>query len=199
MSTATPHSNVAEKRMTVEEYLAFERASELRHEFVNGEAVEMVGASIPHGIIKVNLLTWLNLHVIQAELSSQVQSETLRVYIPASETYRYPDIVISSGEPELQDASNDTLLNPAAIIEVLSPSTEASDRGRKFEEYRSIPTLAEYILVAQDRVHVERYTRSDDGKWVLTEHSNEDEELPIASIDASLTLGKIYHRVKFAS
>lgn len=191
MSTATT-------KMTREEYLEFERGSELRHEFVNGEAVEMVGASIAHGIIKVNLLTWLNLHVIQSELSSQVQSETLRVFIPASEAYRYPDIVISSGEPELQDVSNDTLLNPAAIIEVLSPSTEASDRGRKFEEYRSIATLNEYILVAQDRMHVERYTRADDGSWVLTEYSKEDADLPIASIDASITLSKIYHRVKLS-
>lgn len=189
MSTATT-------KMTREEYLEFERGSGLRHEFVNGEAVEMVGASIAHGLIKGNLFTWLNLHVIQAELASQVQTETLRVYIPASEAYRYPDIVISSGEPELQDAGNDTLLNPAAIIEVLSPSTEASDRGRKFEEYRSIPTLAEYILVAEDRMHVERYTRADDGSWILTEYSSEDAELPIASIDATIALSKIYHRVK---
>ena len=189
MSTATT-------RMTREEYLEFERGSDLRHEFVNGEAVEMVGASIPHGLIKGNLFTWLNLHVIQAELASQVQTETLRVYIPTSEAYRYPDIVISSGEPELQDAGNDTLLNPAAIIEVLPPSTEASDRGRKFEEYRSIPTLAEYILVAQDRMHVERYTRADDGSWILTEYSSEGAELPIASIDATIALSKIYHRVK---
>jgi len=189
MSTATT-------RMTREEYLEFERGSDLRHEFVNGEAVEMVGASIPQGLIKGNLFTWLNLHVIQAELASQVQTETLRVYIPVSETYRYPDIVISCGEPELQDTSNDTLLNPAAIIEVLSPSTEASDRGRKFEEYRSITTLNEYILVAQDRVHVERYTRADDGSWILTAYSEDDAELPITSIDATIALSKIYHRVK---
>lgn len=191
MSTATT-------KMTREQYLEFERGSELRHEFVNGEAIEMVGASIPHGIIKVNLLTWLNLHVIQSELSSLVQSETLRAYIPASEAYRYPDIVVSNGEPELQDTSTDTLLNPAAVIEVLSPSTEASDRGRKFEEYRSIPTLNEYILVAQDRMHVERYTRSDDGTWILTEYSSDDAELPVASINARITLSKIYHRVKFS-
>ena len=189
MSTATT-------RMTREEYLEFERGSDLRHEFVDGEAVEMVGASIPHGLIKGNLFTWLNLHVIEAELASQVQTETLRVYSPVSETYRYPDIVISCGEPELQDTSNDTLLNPAAIIEVLSPSTEASGCGRKFEEYRSITTLNESILVAQDRVHVERYTRADDGSWILTAYSEDDAELPITSIDATIALSKIYHRVK---
>ncbi len=199
MSTATPNSNVAEKRMTVEEYLTFERVSEPRHEYVNGAAVEMVGASRQHGLIKISLVTWLNLHIMEAELAAEIHAEALKVRIPSTGHYRYPDIAIINGEPELLDEeAADTLLNPTTLMEILSPSTASSDRREKFEEYKSIATFNEYMLIAQDQMHIERFTRNDDGTWSEAEvYTDPDSELAIASIDAKVSLSRIYSKIKF--
>jgi len=112
--------------------------------------------------------------------------------------YAYPDIVITCGEEKFVDATFDTLLNPAVIVEVLSDSTKNYDRGRKFESYRSIPSLSHYITVAQDKKHVEQYTRQPDGSWLLTEYRDSADCLRLESIGAELQLSELYAKVEFA-
>jgi Uma2 family endonuclease len=120
----------------------------------------------------------------------------MRMKVSPTGMYTYPDVVAVCGEVSLEDAHNDTLLNPTVIVEVLSDSTEAYDRGEKFAHYRRIESLQEYLLVAQDRVLVEHYVRQ--GKlWVLSEESNPDGTVHFASVDCTLSLKEIYDKVEF--
>ncbi|HET7321600.1 MAG TPA: Uma2 family endonuclease, partial [Longimicrobiaceae bacterium] len=122
----------------------------------------------------------------------------MRVKVSPTGAYTYPDVVALCGEPRLEDSHLDTLLNPALIVEVLSPSTEAHDRGEKFAHYRRLESLQEYILVAQDRVSVEQYTRQGD-VWMLSETDDPDGALTLTSVDCSIPLREIYDRVDFAA
>jgi Uma2 family endonuclease len=161
-------------------------------------AIEMVGASRQHGLIKISLVTWLNLHIMETEVAAELHAEALKIHIPSTGHYRYPDIAIIKGEPELQDKEADTLLNPTTLMEILSPSTAESDRREKFEEYKSIPTFNEYMLIAQDQMNIERFTRDQDGTWSEAEvFTDPDSELVVASIDAKVSLNRIYSKVKF--
>lgn len=195
MSTATPpNANIAERRMTVEEYLAFEEASEHRHEFANGEVIEVTGASEEHNAIVMNLSSLIQVLVLTNALDCKVYQSGMRV--PVSESkWRYPDIIVTDGSPELTSDRKD-LLNPKVAVEVLSPTTESDDRGQKFEEYRSVESIHEYVLVAQDRMRVERFVKDDEGYWKPAEVlTTANAELVIESIDASIPLSQIYHRV----
>jgi Uma2 family endonuclease len=182
-------------RYTPEEYLALERKAEYKNEYVNGQIFAMSGASRNHCLIVGN---------IGCELGRQFKNRPCEVYISnmrmkVSQTgmYTYPDVVAVCGEVRLEDAHNDTLLNPTVIVEVLSDSTEAHDRGEKFAHYRRLESLQEYLLVAQNQVRVEHYVRQ--GKlWVLTEESNLDGTVHLVSIDCTLSLQEIYYKVEFA-
>ncbi|MBI4535905.1 MAG: Uma2 family endonuclease, partial [Ignavibacteriae bacterium] len=110
--------------------------------------------------------------------------------------YTYPDVIVVCGDPRYLDDKRDTLLNPCLIIEVLSDSTENYDRGRKFEHYRSLDSLKEYVLVAQDKPHVEVFVRQGDRRWVLSEFSREDDVIALDSVACSLPLKEIYHKVE---
>lgn len=183
------------QRMTQAEYLAFERASDVRHEYYNGETYAMAGASGQHNMIVASLIGLLYGQLRQRPC--RIFPSDMRVKTPATLLYTYPDIAIICGEaPRYEDDSLDTLLNPSLIVEVLSPSTERYDRGMKFECYRSIPSLQEYLLVAQDRIHVEHYLRQDK-KWVLTDLGSPDSELTLPSIECTLRLSDIYEQVSF--
>lgn len=185
--------------MTVPEYLAWERAQESRNEYVDGKVIELVGAKRNHNRITVNLVVFLGTHLNETESPSEPFSEAMRVRITGRDRYRYPDVVVSDGESQLEDDEHDTLTNPSVVFEVLSPSSEASDRGDKFEDYRAIPTLNEYIIVDQDRIHVERWARTEANHWALLEELNSsDDELTIESVSVKVPLSKIYHRVNFA-
>lgn len=133
-----------------EEYLAFERKAEFRNEYINGQIYPRLGSSRAHNLIAGN---------IAAEISSQIKGRRCEVYISGMRVkanagcmYAYPDVVAVCGEPRFEDAEVDTLTNPTVIVEVLSPSTEAYDRGEKFRQYRRLESLAEYVLIAQDKV-----------------------------------------------
>lgn len=183
-----------QRRWSVEEYLAFERQNEIRHEYVDGEVVAMSGASRAHGRISWNIAGALYPQLEKASCEGFVSD--MRVRLPAAERYTYPDIVVVCGEPRFEDDELDTLLNPTLIIEILSPSTEDQDRGRKLFHYRSIPSLQVILLVAQDRVHVEQLARQPDGSWRLTESDDRDEVLDLAAIGARLALADVYRRVQ---
>ena len=182
-----------QRRCTVEEYLAFERKQETRHELVDGQIVAMSGASRAHGRISWNITLALGPQLEDQSCEGFVSD--MRVRIPMTERYTYPDIVVVCGEPQFEDAELDTLLTPTLIIEILSPTTEDQDRGRKLFHYRSIPSLQTILLVAQDKVHVEQLARQPDGSWLLTESDDPKAVLDLAAIGARLALADVYRRV----
>jgi Uma2 family endonuclease len=122
----------------------------------------------------------------------------MRVRVPATGLQTYPDVIALCGEPRFLDEQRDTLLNPGLIVEVLSPSTEAYDRGRKFEQFQAIESLREYLLVATDRVHADLYTRQADSRWMLTSADKLDDSLTLESVDARLLLADLYEKVELA-
>jgi len=170
-----------------EQYLVMERAAEVRHEYSNGEIFEMAGASFEHTIISSNINITLGLQLRGRDCRS-VQSD-LRVHIPTTGLYTYPDVLVVCGKANLvDDAYLDTLTNPDLIIEVLSPSTAGHDRGEKFDHYREIESLKEYVLVWQDKKRAARYTKRSDGDWLLTDFIGDDATIELSSVSCTLSM-----------
>jgi len=181
------------RRVSVEEYLALERRSETKNEYLDGEIFAMTGASRRHNRIVLNLGIALDGQL--KGRGCEVFTNDMRVHMPSAQVYTYPDVVVVCGEPKIEDADEDTLLNPKLIVEVLSPSTEGYDRGLKFSCYRSIPTLEEYLLIAQDRVHAEHFVRrQEETAWVFTERDQREDVLDLSSIGCKLALADVYDR-----
>ena len=181
--------------LTPEQYLEIEREAEYKSEYCRGEMFAMAGAREAHNRLVWNLV---------ANLGAQLRSgrctgypSDMRVLVSATGLYTYPDAIVVCGEPKFLDDRRDTLLNPTLIVEVLSPSTEAYDRGRKFDHYRSIESLREYLLIASDRVHGDFYTCQEDSRWVLTTAEGPSGALELSSIECRLLLSDIYERVEF--
>ncbi|KAF0250484.1 MAG: hypothetical protein FD167_110 [bacterium] len=189
-------SSQPKKYYTLEEYFEIERNSENKYEYWDGQIFAMGGASPEHNEISVNLIR---------EISTQLRGRPCklfnsdqRVKVPVWPPYRYPDLVALCGNPEYEDIGGvKALLNPALVIEVLSPSTEAFDRGDKFSYYKSIPSFCEYILVAQHRPYITQLVKQSDNKWLLSEAIGLDASLHLSSIDCTLTLNDIYLGVEF--
>lgn len=181
------------EHFTPEQYIAAERESAYKSEYIDGEIVEMVGASEPHNLIVTNVVAELGLQFKGRQC--RVYSSDMRVDVRESGLYAYPDVVALCGEPILADDEQDNLRNPTVIIEVLSKSTEAYDRGKKFMKYRRIESLMEYVLIAQDRHHVEHYVRQEHGGWLLSESTELGGEIYLSSIDCHLLLSAIYDKV----
>ncbi len=186
-------STVAKTLLSPQEYLARERQADFRSEFYRGEMFAMSGASWEHTLIKDNLAREAGNQLKSGPC--RVLTSDLRVLIPATGLYTYPDIVVVCDDPRFEDDQFDTLLNPRALVEVLSDSTEKYDRGTKFGHYRQIPSLQEYVLVAQDRPLVERYVRQADATWVLTVFDDLTQTFAFASIPAQVALAEIYRGV----
>ena len=177
---------------TAEEYLTLERSASYKSEFHDGQFYAITGASRKHNLITVN---------IGRELSQQLKkrpceaySNDMRVKAAEANSYHYPDIAVVCGTPQFEDAQVDTLLNPTLLIEVLSLSTEAYDRGGKFAHYLKIATLREYLLVAQDQPSIERYVRQG-AVWILTEALGLEASVLLESIDCVLSLREVYDKV----
>jgi Uma2 family endonuclease len=185
----------ATSHVTPEEYLALERGSELRHEYVDGQMVAMTGGSRNHALIVTNLGGELRQQL--KGRACEVYTSDLRVQVSATGLYTYPDVVVVCGEPRFEDPHLDTLLNPTVIIEVLSPTTEPYDRGRKFEQYRTLESLREYLLVSQDHPLVEQFLRQEADAWLFTEVSGLDQTVSLPSIECQVALAEIYHKVTF--
>lgn len=149
--------------MTEAEYLTFERASELKHEFLAGQVFAMTGASKAHNLISGS--TYVTLYNQLRGRPCNLFPSDMRVKVTATGLHTYPDLSVVCGEAQFSDDEFDTLLNPTVIIEVLSPSTERYDRGKKFQHYRELPSLREYVLIAQDSLRVECYLRQESGSW----------------------------------
>jgi Uma2 family endonuclease len=180
--------------LTATEYLAIERQAETRSEYLDGEMFTMAGGSREHNLIETNTVRELSLKL--KHRPCEVYSNDQRVHIPATGLYTYPDVVVVCGEPHFDDDQFDTLLNPTLIIEVLSPNTEAYDRGKKFEHYRSIGSLSEYLLVSQAEPRIEQYLRQDEGRWIFTDVAGLDSRITLPSIQCELSLAEVYDKVK---
>lgn len=183
----------AQTYLTSEEYLAWERKESFKNEYHNGQIVAMSGASRAHNRITLDTATQLNIQLMAREC--EVFSGAMRVRTSPTVSYFYPDVIVVCGEPRFEDDTFDTLLNPIVVIEVLSSSTAAYDRGEKFEHYKQLESLQEYILISQNRVRVERYLRRDT-RWIRIEFRGLDNVLPLTSIECEVPLHAIYRRVR---
>jgi Uma2 family endonuclease len=181
-----------EKRFSPREYLALERKAEFKSEYYDGYITAMAGTSREHNLITLN--TGAEIRSRLGDRPCETYVSDMRVYIDRTGLYTYPDVVVVCGEPQFQDDEVDTLLNPTVVVEVLSPSTEVYDRGKKFLHYRRVSTLKEYVLVSQDKILVERYTRQGDD-WLLTELNQLSDTLQLASIGCAVPLREIYAKV----
>lgn len=181
--------------LTPEEYLEIERKADYKSEYFQGEMLAMSGARWAHTLIVVHLAGQLDQQL--SDGPCHVSSSDLRVCVSPEGLYTYPDVVVLCGDPKFLDGQLDTLLNPILIAEVLSPSTERYDRSRKFEQYKLIESLREYLLVSTDRIHAELRTRYPDGRWILTEASRLEDTLDIPSLGCVLKLSDLYKKVKF--
>jgi len=183
------------KTLSLEEYRNLETIAEVKHEYHDGEIIEMTGVSINHNSILINLIVLLKLAL--RGTNYRLQSSDLRLWIPQYNRGLYPDLMIIAGEPLFSDNRNDEILNPCVIIEVLSPSTSGYDRGDKFRYYRSIPQLNQYLLVSQEEILIESYSKTSENNWLLQEYTPARGIISLDSLGISLNLVDIYEGVDF--
>lgn len=179
---------------TPEEYLASERVADYKSEYYGGEVFAVTGASRKHNLLTINIATSLNGQL--RNRPCEVYASDMRVKVSPTGLYTYPDVVVVCGEAQFEDAHVDTLLNPTLIVEVLSKSTTSYDRGEKFAHYRKLASLAEYLVVAQDKHHVEHYAKQPDGRWLLSETDDVRETIALTSINCELVLADVYNKVE---
>jgi Uma2 family endonuclease len=181
----------AQPYIAPEVYLERERAAEYKSEYYGGEVFAMSGGTINHSLISTNTISVL--HAALKGTGCRVFNSDLRVYIPASGLFTYPDASVVCGDVELLDDRADNLLNPVLLVEVLSPSTESYDRGTKFALYRSIPSLEEYMLVSQDQRRVEVFRKDTSGRWVLYDV---EDAVELASVGCTIPVEDLYAGVE---
>ena len=182
--------------LTPEQYLHQERKSDAKHEYYGGEIFALAGASRQHNLITTNVIRELSTQL--KKRACTVYPSDLRVKISETGLYTYPDVVVVCGKAQFEDKEQDTLLNPTVVVEVLSKSTEAYDRGTKFKNYRALPSLTEYVLIAQDTHHIEHYLRQADNQWLLSEVDDPQGVVELPTIQCSLLLSEVYDKVEFA-
>ena len=187
MSTLT-----AQTYLTSEEYLAWERKQPFKNEYHNGQIIAMSGASLAHNSITVDITVQLSNQLMEREC--EVFAGDMRVRTDPTVSYFYPDVIVVCGEPRFEDDTFDTLLNPIVVIEVLSPSTAAFDRGEKFEHYKQLASLQEYLLISQDSVRVDHYRRQET-QWNRNTFQRLEDTLLLVSIECEVPLRAIYRRV----
>lgn len=188
-------STVQKKHYTPQEYLALERVAEFKSEYLRGEIFAMSGATRQHSLTASNLIREAGGQL--RDKPCEVHGSDLRVKVSPTGLYTYPDVTIACGELQFDDQFRDTLLNPKVIFEVLSDSTEAYDRGKKFDHYRQIPSLTEYVLVSQTEPLIERYVRQSDGSWRLTVLRGLEAVLELETVPCRLKLADVYFKVSF--
>ena len=182
-------------KLSAEEYLAMERNHPEKYQFFDGEIFLMGGASATHNLITTNIVGELGLAMKQKPC--RVYANHLRVKVDPSGLYTYPDVVVSCGEERFDDQQKDTLLNPIVLVEVLSESTEAYDRGGKFAHYRQLDSLQHYILVSQTEALMECFSRYTDEGWLFSEARGLEATLSIPSLECRIALAEVYAKVVF--
>ncbi len=182
---------------TPAEYLAMETVADYKSEYYNGEIFAMSGGTADHSLIAVNTAGILSQRL--APTPCRVFNSDMRLNIERSGLYTYPDVMVICGRIELVKRRNDTVTNPVLIIEVLSESTREYDRGAKFNFYKEIPTLREYVTVESERPHVECYRRTGDDKWLVEIHEDLDATVKLESIACEISLRQVYNKVSWLS
>lgn len=185
---------ITQTHYSVEEYLQMERNAAFKSEFHDSQIFAMTGASRKHNLVAGNIYRELSLQLKNRPCEAYIND--MRVKTLESQSYHYPDITVVCGTPQFEDAQLDTLINPTILIEVLSPSTEAYDRGGKFALYRKITSLREYLIVKQDLASIERYVRQGE-VWILSEAVGIEAIISIESIDCMLNLREVYDKIIF--
>ena len=185
----------ADTYVTPEAYITSERRANVKSEYIHGEIFAMSGASLAHTLITLDIATELNIQLRGS--TCKVVTNDMRVRTALKGPYFYPDVVVFCGTPQFEDNVFDTLLNPILVVEVLSPSTEAYDRGEKFAHYQKLMSLQEYILVSQDRIHVTHH-RLLESQWASKAFHAPEDVLLLNSIECKLPLQDIYTRVTFS-
>jgi Uma2 family endonuclease len=180
-----------------EEYLAIERKAEYKSEYFNGEMFAMAGASPRHVLIVTNLVVALGGQV--RGRPCRVYSTDLRVRVSPTGLYTYPDVIVVCGQVQLADDQKDTLLNPTVIIEVLSESTKDYDRGGKSQHYRTLASLTEYVVVAQESCHVEHWVRQPEDRWLFSETNDIKDTIRLPTIECDLVLAEVYDKVELST
>ncbi len=184
----------AKKYLTPEEYLALEDAAEHKSEYYKGEIFAMAGRTSDHNRIGLNFVEGLRASLRKKKC--EMFMGDMKVWIEQAETFVYPDLVIVCGALNYYEGCKDIITNPSVLIEVLFESTKSYDHIEKFQLYRSLPTLREYILVDQYSVHIKQYFREAKFRWVLTEHFEENETLKLSSVDAEIAMSAVYQDVE---
>lgn len=182
--------------LTEREYLDIERVAQFRSEFFDGEMFAMAGGSANHSLIAANVSGELSLALKLTRYF--VFGSNLRVNVEGTGLYTYPDITVACEERRFSAEDPDCLINPTLLVEVLSDSTEAYDRGQKFGQYRQIPSLREYLLVSQHEPRLEQYVRQSGDTWLLREVVGTSSTLELPSIGVTLSLAEVYAKVEFA-
>jgi Uma2 family endonuclease len=175
--------------LTEEQYLEIERRAEFKSEFHDGRMFAMASGSPNHAVLSGAVIALL---YPQMPPGCRVFSSDLRIKVAAAGLYTYPDCCVICGDLEYFGNQKDVVLNPLLIVEVLSPSTEGYDRGKKFELYRTIPSFQEYLVVHQDRRHVEHYSKQDDGSWLLRDHTGAEGSVAVARLGVHVSLSSLY-------
>jgi len=188
-------ASVPKPRYAPEQYLEIERKAEVKSEYFSGEMFAMAGGSLRHSQIAANCIARFTMQ-FEGRPCNAFTSD-LRVNVSETGAYVYPDVSIICGRPVMLDEHEDTILNPSVILEVVSPSSEAYDRGEKFAHYRRLKSLTDYLLVSQDRVRIEQYSRQQDGQWLLNEIDGLEGIVEIPFVDCRLALADVYDKVEF--
>lgn len=186
-------SSLKQNYYTSEEYLSQEETSLLKHEYIDGEIIEMTGGTPNHNEICLNLATTLKTRL--RGQNAKVYMTDLRLWIPSYQVYTYPDIMVIKGQPILVENRQDTITNPSLIIEVLSKSTKNYDQGDKFDYYCSLATFQEYILVDQYQYHVKHYTKQTDQQWLITTYHSQNDSFSLISFNCEVKLREIYDEI----
>ncbi|MBC5798031.1 Uma2 family endonuclease [Sphaerospermopsis sp. LEGE 00249] len=187
-------ANPSYNYISPEEYLELEETSSIKHEYRQGQVYAMAGASNTHVVISGNVFAMLRNHLRGKGCQAYI-SDT-KAHIETMDIYYYPDVIVSCDSRD--KAFNNFLRYPCLIIEVLSPTTEAFDRGDKFADYRNLTTLQEYVLVSQNKINVDVFRRNLEGQWVLYSYGKE-ENLHLASVDFQCSINDVYEDVSFES
>jgi Uma2 family endonuclease len=180
-----------------DEYLTLERGAEFKSEYLNGVIYAMAGSSPEHSAITANVT--IALGAALRGTPCQLFTSDLKVATSPTGLFAYPDLSLVCEEPRFHDEHRDVLTNPSVIIEVLSPSTEAYDRGRKFVQYQRLASLTDYLLIAQDEPRVEHFRRQEGGEWLYSKVEGLGSTLPVASLGVTLPLSEVYERIRFAA
>ncbi|MBL1210607.1 Uma2 family endonuclease [Geminocystis sp. GBBB08] len=195
MIVATPIKTEEKKVYSLEEYLALEENAEEKHEYHDGEIIKMTGGTTNHNILALKIAS-LFLSFLEEE-NYQIYIGDVRLWIEEYHRYTYPDVMVIEGEQVYEGNGKNTVINPLLIVEVLSNSTKDYDQNDKFDSYRTLPSLREYILIDQYKYYVKQFTKTPENKWLLTDYIGEDATVKLESINLEISLKTLYKKVNF--